>query len=498
MDWGSGVTYIGKTAFKEGVVSFGIKDADRLEHFSVMGKAGSGRSTLFVGMALQDIEKGISTVILDGSGNLAPMLLERLSESARERLVFLDPSDGEHPFSWNPIDEFRPLKEKAVSVLSEALASMYRITPGALSEFIAEFSLNSKDASALSLYNAVVDPRMREKMLGIDTPERIRFEKILKVSDTDVEVISEHGRYIAKDTLVRNVIGQRNSKFSLAPGAVVVIDLSRIRMFPTRITPLVRMFAYAARARGIAGDKVALYFYDCLKYLSEEDIDRILPERKVACAFANTPQNEEDEALYEKTFRRCGSILAFAPHPADFSLAESIFYPYVSPEDLAKLKEGEVCVILTIDSVRARPFFAMTLPRPERTGVSYQDLQTASREKYTTSRVKVDTLFKPPPKEESKDKEKGEPGSFSDTFRSIFNKRAAGAPPATPGQGTDSKVSPTEPTKEKEKPPEAKTNENKKEESVEKKEEKKAAEIPEADLRNMLHVDPVSEFGLTA
>jgi len=499
MDWGSGVTYIGKTAFKEGVVPFGIKDVDRLEHFSVMGKAGSGRSALFTGMALQDIERGMTTVVLDASGNLGPMLLERLSESARERLVFLDPSDGEHPFSWNPIDEFRPLGESGIATLSEALASMYRIEPSALSSVIAGFSLAHTDASALSLYSAVVDGRTREKMFGIDSPERIQFEEILKSHPKDVEAVGEHGRYIAKDTLVRNVMGQTDSKFSLKEGTVVVVDLSRIRMFPTRITPLVRMFAYAARARGIAGEHVALYFYDCLKYLSEEDIDRILPERKVACAFANTPQNEEDGALYEKAFRRCGSILAFAPHHADFSLAESIFYPYVSPEDLSKLKEGEMCVILTIDSVRARPFFAMALPRLERTGVSYQDLQTISREKYTTRRVVVDQLFRPPPKEEGKDKEKGETGSFSDTFRSIFNKRAtttAPPPPGSPAQAPAPKAAPN--VEEKAKAPDAKAAGNKKEDGGHKTEEKKASEIPEEDLRRMLHVDGLPDFGATA
>ena len=499
MDWGGKVTYIGKTAFRDGVVPFGIKDADRLEHFSVMGKAGSGRATLFAGMALQDIERGMSVVILDASGNLVPMLLERLSESARERLVFLDPSDGEHPFSWNPINEFRPLGEKAVGVFSEALASMYRIAPSALTEYIAEFSLARQDVSALCLYNAVADSKARDKMFGAQTPESIRFEEIMKSNEDDAALIIEHGRYIAKDTLVRNVLGQTESKFSLAQnnaGAVIVVDMSRIRMFPTRITPLVRIFTHAARARGVLGENTALYLYDCLKYLSEKDIELILPERKVACAFASTPQNEEDEELYEKAFRRCGSVLAFAPHPADFSLAEKIFYPYVSPEDLSKLKEGEMCVALTIDSVRARPFFAMALPRPERTGESYQDLQTFSREKYTTQRVKIDALFKAPKEEDPKDKGKGgEPGSFSDTFRSIFNKRTATPTPGEPAG--DKKADASE--KPKPKTPDAKTDgATKKEDASPKKEERQASEIPEDDLRQMLHVEPISGVGLPA
>ncbi len=492
MDWGTQVTYIGKTAFREGVVPFGIKDADRLEHFSVMGKAGSGRASLFTTMALQDIERNMSVVVLDASGNLGPMLMERLSESARERLVFIDPSDGEHPFSWNPVDEFRPLGESAVPVFSEALASMYGVTPSTLTQLVAEYVLGREDVSALSLYNAVADVKVREKMFATGTPNRERFEEALKVNKDDAEFITEHGRYIAKDTLVRNVFGQTKSKFSLAEqseGALIIVDLSRIRMFPTRITPSVRMFTHAARARGILGENVALYLYDCLKYLSEEDIERILPERKIACAFASTPQNDEDKELYEKAFRRCGSIMAFAPHPADFSLAEQMFYPYVSPEDLAKLKDGEVCVVLTIDSVRARPFFAMALARPERTGVSYQDLQTESREKYTTQRVKVDDLFKPP-KDDGKDKDKGgESGSFSDTFRSIFNKRTTPtAPVDATKEGEDKKPASSAGQTTPNKAPEKKTTGTvKKEDGT-----VKSSEIPEEDLRRMVYVDPVT------
>ncbi len=508
MDWGSKVTYLAQTAFNKGVVPFGVKDNDRLEHVAVMGRVGAGRATILATMALQDIERGMSVIVLDAAGNLTPMLLESLSEAARERLVYLDPSDGEHPFSWNPIDEFRPLGERALPVLSQALASMYRIVPGVLTEMVAAFSLAHTEATTLLLYNVVTDAKIRSSVFGTDTPEALRFEAALKSEAETVDSINEHGRYVAKDTLVRNLLGQVESKFSLAQGsegALVVVDLSRIRMFPTRITPLVRMFTQAARAHGLMGEHVALYLSDSAKYLSEANVLSILPERRVAVTIAATVPGEEDKAVSESAIRQCGSVISFASHPADAPLVDKIFYPYVSSDELAKLKERELCALLTIDAVRTRPFFATALPPPKRAGVSYQDLQVTSRNKYTISRLKADQLFrKPPSEEEGKGKGKdGEPGSFSNAFRSIFTKKADGAAaPAQPGAPAPGAKKETgdKPAGQAPGQPASPKKVEAKDAAAEKKETApvKPAEISEADLRQMLYVDPVGRFGLPA
>lgn len=481
MDWGSKVTYIAQTAFKTDVVPFGIKDGDRLEHVSVIGKSKTGRAEILMKMALQDIERGMSVVVLDASGGLAPLLAERLGEDARDRLVFVDPSDGEHPYSWNPIDEFRALGSKSVSALSEAIASLYRISPSELTHFASKFILEHQDTSVLLLYDLVSDPKKREKILGVDTPERKRFDSLATSESDSVALVIEHGRYIAKDTLVRNLVGQRTSKFSLAQGeqgALVIVDLSRIRMFPTRITPIVRLFTHASRARGTLGEDIALYLHDSVKYLAPEDIDTVLPERSVACVMATTAENEDDMPIREQSLKRSGTVIAFTSHSFDYSLLEQVFYPYISPDELSTLKHGEIAVILTIDSVRARPFFGNTLPKPERSGVSYQDLQVYSLGKYTTSRLEVDKLFKEKPEEKDKEADKGSDG-FSGAFRSIFAKRASGATPAD--AKADDKKTPTTPASAGKK-----TSEKKEEPTQAKK------ELSEEELKAMLYVEQLA------
>jgi hypothetical protein len=484
MDWGGSITYLAGTALKGNEVTFGVKDADRLQHLCVVGRQDSGRAPLLARMALQDIERNVGTVIIDTIGVLTQLVLERADESIKERLVFLDPADAEFPYSWNPLDEFRHLAEhERVSRLSDAIASIYHIPRSSLTDLVAKRSYADASATLLLLHDVITESDIREEHFPSGSDERASLDAAVKERADDASYVEEHGRYIAKDSLVRNLLGQRESKFTLerlSNGGVLVVDMSRIRMFPTRMTPLIRSFVHALRARAaVAKDPLSLYLFDGLRYLSEDDVNTIFKEHAIACTLSDTLYNDEDKALREKTVSKCGSIAAFTPNPADVSIVEHMFYPYVSPDELSKLDDGEFVIALAIDSVRSRPFFAKLLPLPERKGMSHQDLLVISRDRYTANRITVDQMFK---KAVEKEKGKGkgkddDPGSFSDAFRSIFTKRAGAS--AAPGAPAEAKTP-------SEKPPE-----KPKSDDVKKQEPQTPKEIAEAELRQMLYVEPV-------
>jgi type IV secretory pathway VirB4 component len=49
---------------------FGIKAEDRLLHVYIIGKTGTGKSTLIETMALQDLERGSGFAVIDPHGDL--------------------------------------------------------------------------------------------------------------------------------------------------------------------------------------------------------------------------------------------------------------------------------------------------------------------------------------------------------------------------------------------------------------------------------------------
>ena len=75
------ITYIGVTNWRNERKPFGIKDADRLRHIYVIGKSGTGKSTLLKKMATSDIERGNGLCVIDPHGDVAESLMQSIPES---------------------------------------------------------------------------------------------------------------------------------------------------------------------------------------------------------------------------------------------------------------------------------------------------------------------------------------------------------------------------------------------------------------------------------
>jgi hypothetical protein len=472
-----GVTLLGDTMRKGQNVRFGIKDADRLFDVALLGKA-KERIQFMTTLALQDAARGTGVLLIDLTGELSEFFTERLDMSARKRLIYLDPSDAEYPFSWNPLEDYRALGEDAAPRLTRLLTSLYRSKESPLFAFLAAWMLDRNDATLLSAYELVAEAPLRDKLMPKDDAHRAELDSLMNSETEAAEAIRGNGRYLAKDTLVRNLLGQSASKFNIAElddGAIIVLDLSRIRMFPTRIAPLARLFSHAARAT--LETPAAVYWNECLRTFSQADVDHILTDRVLAVTFSESLLSPEDP-VRKTALARAGTVVAFSPNANDLALTESLFFPYISASDIEKLEEGEMTLMLTIDSVRSRPFFARAAVPPPRQNVSYQDVQVASRAEYATSRHAVDQGFikkyAPPPAPKP-----GDTGSFSNAFRSIFAKGAAGGatPPPAPGAASPLPKSPAQASASKQEP---KADVN-----------KKPAEISEEELKKMLYVTPI-------
>lgn len=485
MDWGSRITYLASTALNKRMTPFGIKDKDRMQPVAVLGRVGSGRAALLARMALQDIERGLGVVILDVSGNLAPLIMERLDDAERGRIIHIDPSDAEYPFAWDIVDEFRGTA-LGKEIFEAVMASMYRTPKNKLTDKVADHILAKPGSTVLDMFNILVDDKSVAAAFSANPDESAEVMDLYEAEKQTVDDVAENGRYLAKDTMVRNVLGQTEGKFalkSLNEGAILIVDLSRIRIFPTRITPLVRLFSASARAQAAFHNMpVGLYIHDGLRYFTETDSEKLFADRSIALTISDTIYHEGDTPLREKALAKAGSLISFQPHPADVELVEHIFYPYVTAEELLGFDEGEACVALTIDGVRSRPFFAHGLDLPERKNFSLQDMYAESRDRYTHPRLQADQTFvKKVTKDDGPPGEGGEGGgggSFSDAFRSIFAKGAAPAPAI----GPDGKPLPLAPPT----PSSAKATEGKKGETP-----PGPTEVDEADLKALLYVGPL-------
>jgi type IV secretory pathway TraG/TraD family ATPase VirD4 len=75
----------------------------RLQHVYIVGQTGTGKSTLMLHMALQDIEEGRGVTVLDPHGPLIEQLLDRIPARRRDDVILLDPADAEWCTGVNPL-----------------------------------------------------------------------------------------------------------------------------------------------------------------------------------------------------------------------------------------------------------------------------------------------------------------------------------------------------------------------------------------------------------
>ena len=117
------LTRFARVDFRSDERIFGIKDEDRLLHMYVIGKTGTGKSTLMENMALQDLERGHGLALIDPHGDLVARIAARIPESRRHDLIYLDATDPSQPFGYNPL---RHVREDRIALAASGMMDVFK------------------------------------------------------------------------------------------------------------------------------------------------------------------------------------------------------------------------------------------------------------------------------------------------------------------------------------------------------------------------------------
>ena len=94
----SNVTYFGETNFRNEKKKFGIKKRDRARHMYIIGKTGTGKTTLLENMAIQDILNGEGVGIVDPHGEFAEKMLKFVPKNRVQDVLYFAPHDMDYRF----------------------------------------------------------------------------------------------------------------------------------------------------------------------------------------------------------------------------------------------------------------------------------------------------------------------------------------------------------------------------------------------------------------
>ena len=70
----------------------------------VVGKTGTGKSTLIENMAISDIKSGNGMALIDPHGDLADDILHFILRGRIKDVIYFNPGDLEYPIAFNPLD----------------------------------------------------------------------------------------------------------------------------------------------------------------------------------------------------------------------------------------------------------------------------------------------------------------------------------------------------------------------------------------------------------
>ncbi len=417
-------TYIGYTTFREGLKKFGLKREDRTCHFYAVGKTGTGKSTLFKNMIIQDMRNGEGVGVMDPHGDLIEDLLEYVPDNRIDDVIIFDPSDLTRPTALNVLECPNPAQKNLMaSGLVSAIRNYFENSWGPRLEYL----LNNSVLTLLEVprttllgvtriladknYQKYIVHRVKDPVIK-DFWER-EFKQMMGNVAFHTEAIqpiqNKIGRFLASST-IRNILGQAYSTIRfdeiMNQGKILFINLSKGKIGDDNANLLGGLivsrlnFMAMQRVNIPPKDRRDFYFYvDEFQNFASGSFASILSEaRKYRLNLHLTHQYTAQlpEEMLDAVIGNVGTMAVFSLGSNDAKALAPAFLPDLEETDLISLERHHIYIKMMIDGMTRPPFSAVTLPLPTEEEKTHngEKVRELSRQKYGTDGAVVEERIK--------------------------------------------------------------------------------------------------------
>ncbi len=403
---------------------------DRSRHEYIIGKSGSGKSSLLSWQSRQDIANGDGVCIIDPHGDLIADALAHTPKERSKDVIVFDPSDTERPMGLNLLEaKTEEEKDRASLDAMEIFIKLFgnEIFGPRIQHYFRNGCLTLMDdedegATLIDVPRLFVDETFQKyKVSKVKNPVVRSFweNEIAKTGAREKEEMipyfsSKFGPFITNTTM-RNIIGQTKSSFDIRQimdeGKVLLVNLSKGRIGDINAQLLGLIFvnkvsmAALSRADMPKEERKRFYLYvDEFQNFVTDAFTTILSEaRKYELALIMAHQyigqlvgktgayEQASTKMRDAVFGNVGTILSFKVGAEDAEYLAKEFAPSLGEQDVIGIPNFQCYTKLNINNTTSRPFSMMTIydesKRNEKLG---ELIREYSRMKYARKKTFVD------------------------------------------------------------------------------------------------------------
>ncbi|MHB9010612.1 MAG: type IV secretory system conjugative DNA transfer family protein [Ignavibacteriaceae bacterium] len=410
------ITPIAITNWRDIRKTFGIKEKNRRGHMYIVGKTGTGKSSLLGNMAISDIKNGSGIALIDPHGDLSETLLKYIPKERIKDVIYFNSGDLAYPIALNPLEKIHPdFHHLVVSGLISVFKKIWIEFWGPRLEHILRHALFTlleyPGSTLLDIPRLLTEKEFRATVVRSITHPHVcafwlnEFEKYtpwLK-SEAVAPILNKMGLFLTSLPL-RNIIGQQRNSFRISrvmdEGKILIVNLAKGKIGEDSSSLLGAMLVteiYLAalwRARIAETERRPFYLYvdEFHSFLTIAFADILSEARKYGLNLVLAHQYiaQLHEKVRDAIFGNVGTMISFRVGVDDAAYLAKEFRPAFDESDLINLPNHNIYLKLMIDGVTSQPFSATTLPLPAQTISNAQEVIQESRTKYCRPRKLVE------------------------------------------------------------------------------------------------------------
>ena len=405
----SEINFFAKSEFKNALTTFGIKRDDRRKHVYIIGKTGTGKSTLIANKAINDMRNREGLCVIDPHGDLSEIILDYIPSFRLNDVVYLEPFDQTHPFWMNPLEVKNPVhKELIASGIVSIFSKLYAFSWGPRLEYILRnviLTLLEYPGSTLVMVpDLLADQNFRQKILNKVTDKILQnfwkneYDKMhprLK-SEAISPIQNKVGQFVMSPT-IRQILEHPNSTIDLEEimnqGKILILNLSQGKLGEDNAALLGAMFITKIQLAAMNRVNIPeikrrdFYLYvDEFQNFATTSFIKILSEARkyrLNIVLANQYIGQVEEGVQKAIFGNAGTLISFVIGAQDAHHLSREFGQLYKEEDLVNLGAYQIIIKLAIDNLTSFPFHGVTLPLPKSINQNKEKVIRLSKERYT-------------------------------------------------------------------------------------------------------------------